>query len=152
MADNADRIVSVDSTDIFRHRSRSFTVDDLRIPMGVDWTGLIWGLIAGATVATTSCLLIHALGFSWWWFGLLLGLAAAASVYKLVVRQQGGLSPAERLSLRIDYLRQPAVLHGIGNDRYPTLLHWQALLYRPHDIPDYDDAFPPPAEYGIQEV
>lgn len=147
--DNSSRIISHDWTNLFRHRSRQFSMDEFRLP-GVDWVGA--GVAGGAalSIGIGTTLLLWLLGIGWWWIGLLVGIVAGGAVYPVVAKDtEGRVTPLESTTLWIDYhLFQPAMLQGTGKDEYPTDLHWQAILYRPEDMPDYSDSFPAPAPYG----
>lgn len=148
-ADTA-RIISRDWTNLFRHRSRNFTMDEYQIARGVDWIGAATAAGTAVVVGAGAGKLLALIGVSWWWVGLLLGGAAGALVYHLVAKDtEGKLTPLETVTFYLDYhLVQPAMLQGTGKDEYPTDLHWQALLYRPDDMPEYSDRFPSPAPYG----
>ncbi|GBF17377.1 hypothetical protein Br6_04783 [Rhodococcus sp. Br-6] len=144
------QIVSHDWTRLFRHRSRQFTMDEYAYSRGVDWVGAGWA--AGAAVAVGGALTftLFQIGFRWWWAGLVIGVVAAAIVYRIVSKDTGGdVSPVEAAQLWVDYrLFQPAMMQGVGADEYPTDLHWQAIFYRPEDMPAHHDTFPEPAPYG----
>ncbi|MFI9507327.1 hypothetical protein [Nocardia sp. NPDC052566] len=153
MVSEDSKIISVDYTDLFRHRSRSYTFDDIAIPVGVDWVGFAWGAAAGAAVAVGSAVCLSLVGFPWW-IGVMLGVAAAGAVYAMVsTDSRGKVSPVERLFLFLDYhLRQPRRFDGTGSDDEPTYLHLQVLLWRPGWMPESDNDFPEPALYGIRVV
>ena len=148
--DNSARIISHDWTNLFRHRSRQFSMDEYSIARGVDWVGAVCALVALIVVGGGSSLALSTIGISWWWIGIAFGLAAAGLAYRLVSKDtEGRVNPIEATSLWIDYhLLQPAMLQGTGKDEYPTDLHWQVLLFRPEDMPDYSNSFPAPAPYG----
>ena len=147
--DSSARIISHDWTNLFRHRSRQFSIDEFRLP-GVDWVG---AGVAGGTAVTVglgTALLLGLVGIDWWWIGLLVGIVSGGATYPLVAKDtEGRVTPLESTTLWIDYhLFQPAMLQGTGTDEYPTDLHWQVILHRPEDMPTYSDDFPAPAPYG----
>lgn len=148
--DASTRILSRDWTNLFRHRSRNFTMDEFRFARGVDWVGASVAGVTALAVGAGASGLLSLTGTGWWWLGLLLGGGAGGLAYHVMAKDtEGRVTPLESVTLFLDYhLFQPAMLQGTGKDEYPTDLHWQALLYRPDDMPEYSDCFPSPAPYG----
>lgn len=153
MAANDDiRIISHDWTDLFRHRSRQFTMDGYSVGRGVDFVGAIWAFGIFALTAGGLTVLLRKFDFPWWWAGLLIGGVVAVIAYTLLSKDTGGkVTPLEAAAMWLDYwLFQPAMLQGEGADDYPTDLHWQVLFFRPEDMPPHHDSFPLPVPYGTR--
>ncbi|MFD6516922.1 hypothetical protein [Rhodococcus sp. NPDC060176] len=153
MAANDDtRIISHDWTDLFRHRSRQFTMDQYSLGPGVDFVGAGWALGAFALTGGGLTWFLRKVDFPWWWVGLVIGVVVAVIAYTLLSKDTGGkVTPLEGAALWLDYwLFQPAMLQGEGADDYPTDLHWQVLFFRPEDMPPHHDAFPPAVPYGTR--
>lgn len=150
MSESLPPIISCDYTDLFRHRSRSYTFDSIAIPIGIDWLGFGWGGVAGISIAVGLGIGCSAVGLPWW-IGAALGAITTVVVYALISKDsRGRVSPIERLFIWLDYtFRQPQSIHGTGSDDAPTDLHWQVLLWRPEWMSDSGTDFPPPAQYGI---
>lgn len=87
----SEPIISVDYTDLFRHRSRSYTFDTIRIGPGLDWLGFGWGLGFGAAVAAGLGTLLWAIELPWlpWWLGLAACVATIGVVYAIVTSDAG---------------------------------------------------------------
>ncbi|CAG7636150.1 hypothetical protein SIM91_04890 [Rhodococcus opacus] len=151
VGDNSARIISHDWTNLFRHRSRQFSMDEFRFAHGVDWVGAAVAAGTAVVVGVGSGTLLWLAGIGWWWLGSLVGVAVGGAAYLAVAKDtEGRVTPLESTTLWIDYhLFQPSMLQGAGTDEYPTDLHWQVLFYRPDDMPEYSDSFPAPAPYGI---
>lgn len=156
MADSPDRIISIDYTDLFRHRSRSFNFDEFAIRPGIDWQGFGWGVGAAILTGGVSGIVAAVFTTSTWaavGIGFLIATPIAVIVYQLIARDsRGRLSPLERLFLWIDFtFRQPHTLRGTRAADAATELHWQAMLWRPGWSDPVDGEFRPPVAYGIHQ-
>lgn len=156
MASNHDApIRSHDDTALFRHRSKSYSIDDeislAWVPGGgIDWWGFGGGVAAAVVSVAPAVLLLSFFGQSWLWSALIV-LIPGGIVYQQISRDSGGqITPMDKLLLRLDYIfLQPSMIDGIGGDTSADELHWQLILYRPMGIEIATYTPHPATQYGI---